>query len=368
MAETIQERTVAAGPAPTGILTPDGTPREGSRVEEAPDLLLEMYRWMIFGRAFDTRLFNLQRQGRLTTYAPYAGQEAVQVGCALALERQDWLLGTYRDGLACTMHGLPAEHVVLYFVGHPKTGMTPPDINVVPQQVSIAEQIPQAVGVAWGMKLRRAGTAVLTMFGDGATSEGAFHEGMNFAGVMHAPIVLLCQNNGWAISVPRSRQTAAETFAQKAVAYGIPGHLVDGNDVIAVYRAVSEALQRARAGEGPTLIEAQTYRIGPHTTSDDPTRYRTPDELADWQQARDPLVRLRAYLERQDLWNDAQQQALEEETRERVARIVTAALAEPAPTPDEIFAHIYETPTPALQAQRDELRMHQQDAEGRRDG
>ncbi len=367
MAEITQERAAVAL-EPSGVLLPDGALRDGARVDEAPELLLEMYRWMVFGRAFDTRLFNLQRQGRLTTYAPYSGQEAVQVGCGLALEREDWLLATYRDGLACTIHGLPAEHVALYFIGHPKTGMAPPDVNVVPQQVSIAEQITQAVGVAWGMELRQAGTATLTTFGDGATSEGAFHEGLNFAGVMHAPIVFVCQNNGWAISVPRARQTASETFAQKAAAYGIPGTLVDGNDAIAVYRAVRAALQRARVGEGPALIEAQTYRIGPHTTSDDPTRYRESGELADWQQRRDPLLRLRAYLERAGHWDAARQEALDEESRERVARIVTAALAEPAPEPDEMFAHIYESPTAFMIEQRDELRESLERAEGARDG
>jgi len=349
---------------PIGVLAPDGAVRPGEQVDEAPELLLEMYRWLVFGRTFDARLFSLQRQGRLTTYAPVAGQEAAQVGCGLALAPEDWLLGSYRDGLAGVAHGLPPEYLALFFRGHPKAGAIPPDVNVYPQQIGIAEQIPHAVGVAWGMKLRRAGSAVLALFGDGATSEGAFHEGLNFAGVFRVPAVLVCQNNGWAISVPRSRQTASATFAQKAVAYGISGRLVDGNDVLAMYREARAALERARAGGGPTLIEALTYRIGPHTTADDPTRYRATEDLTEWRDGRDPVVRLRAYLERETLWDAARQEALEEETRERVARAVTTALAEPVPPPEAMFDNLYGTPSPLLDAQRAAFLAERQGDEG----
>jgi len=352
--------TMDARPAPLyhdadGVLAPDGAVRPGATVHEDRALLKEMYRWLVFGRTYDTRLRNLQRQGRITTYAPIAGQEAVQVGCALALAPDDWLLGSYRDGLAGTVHGLPPEHVALFFRGHPKAGMTPPGVNVLPQQVGIAEQAPQAVGIAWGMKLRGASTAVLALFGDGATSEGAFHEGANFAGVFKVPVVLVCQNNGWAISVPRSRQTASPTFAQKAVAYGFPGVLVDGNDVVAVYRATLAALERAKRGEGPTLIEALTYRVGPHSTSDDPTRYRSDEELSLWQDGRDPVARMRAYLEGAGLWDDRRQAALEEETRERVAAAVRSALEEPVPPPEAMFDSVYAVPTPVLEKQRREF-------------
>lgn len=343
---------------PAGVLAPDGTLYPGARVDEPPDLLLEMYRWMVFGRAFDTRLFNLQRQGRLTVYAPIAGQEACQVGCGLALRKEDWLLGSYRDGLAATVFGRPAELMVWYFTGHPKTGASPQGVNVPPLQVSIGEQISHAVGVAWGMKLRGDKSAALAIFGDGATSEGAFHEACNFAGVMHAPAVLFCQNNGWAISVPRAHQTASETIAQKALAYGITGILLDGNDVLAVYREVRAALERARSGAGPMLIEALTYRFGPHTTSDDPTRYRPAGELETWQQEREPIRRLRAYLERQNLWDERRQAALEEECRERIASAVTAAMAEPPPAPEEMFEHIFAEPTPLMREQRSELLAH----------
>jgi len=349
--------TMDARPAPLyheadGVLAPDGAVRQGATVHEAPALLEEMYRWLVFGRTYDARLRNLQRQGRITTYAPITGQEAVQVGCALALTPEDWLLGSYRDGLAGVVHGLPPAHVALFFRGHPKAGRTPPGVNVLPLQVGIAEQIPQAVGVAWGMKLRGASTAVLALFGDGATSEGAFHEGANFAGAFKAPIVLVCQNNGWAISVPRSRQTASATFAQKAVAYGVPGVLVDGNDVLAVYRATVAALERARRGEGPTLVEALTYRVGPHSTSDDPTRYRSDEELTPWQEGRDPVARMRAYLEGAGLWDERRQEALDEETRGRVAAAVRSALEEPVPPPETMFDNVYAAPTPVLEKQK----------------
>ncbi len=354
MASIMQEQGVRL-PEPISVLAPDGSLRPGAQIEESPELLQTMYRWMSFGRIFDTRLLNLQRQGRIITYAPVAGQEAAQIGSSLALQQEDWLFGTYRDGLACMAHGLPAEQVLFFFRGHPKAGMVPPGVNVFGQQIGIAEQIPHAVGAAWGMKLRKANTAVLTMFGDGATSEGAFHEGTNFAGVLKAPAVLVCQNNGWAISVPRSSQTASETLAQKAVAYGIVGRLVDGNDVLAMYREVRAALERARAGEGPTLIEALTYRYGPHSTADDPKRYRSSAELTDWQDTRDPLLRLRVYLESQGTWDETKQKSLEEELRAEVAKVVTAALTEPVQPPESLFDQVYETASPVLEEQRREM-------------
>ncbi|HVA89152.1 MAG TPA: pyruvate dehydrogenase (acetyl-transferring) E1 component subunit alpha [Chloroflexota bacterium] len=342
--------------APAQVLSETGAVAAGMRVEEPESLLLEMYRWMTFGRAYDGRLISLQRQGRLTTYAPLLGQEAVAVGCGLAMAEGDWLLGTYRDGLAGILRGMPEESIALFFRGHPLAGARPEGVHVFPMQIGIAEQIPHAVGVAWGMKLRKAATATLVLFGDGATSEGAFHEAANFAGVFQAPVVLMCQNNGWAISVPRSRQTHSETLSQKAVAYGIPGRQVDGNDVLAVFREARAALERARSGGGPTLIEALTYRIGPHTTSDDPTRYRPPEEFASWRDTRDPLARLRAYLETAGLWDGARQQELEAETQARVAAAVAAALAVPMPPAESMFENVFAEPTAPLKAQRQEHR------------
>ena len=341
--------------APAQVLSETGAVRPGMGVEEPESLLLAMYRWMTFGRAYDGRLISLQRQGRLTTYAPMLGQEAVAVGCGLAMAEGDWLLGTYRDGLAAILRGMPESSIALFFRGHPQAGARPSGVTVYPLQIGIAEQISHAVGTAWGMKLRKAATATLVLFGDGATSEGAFHEAANFAGVFQAPVVLMCQNNGWAISVPRSQQTHSETLSQKAVAYGIPGIQVDGNDVLAVYRVAGEALARARAGDGPTLIEALTYRLGAHTTSDDPTRYRPPEELASWRDTRDPLGRLRAYLESASLWDDTRQQELEAETQARVAAAVAEALNVPMPPADAMFDHLFAEPTPSLLSQRREM-------------
>ncbi len=354
MTSTMQEQGVRP-PEPISVLAPDGSVRPGEHIEESTELLLTMYRWMTFGRIFDTRLINLQRQGRLFTYAPIAGQEAAQVGSGLALQQEDWLFGSYRDGLASVVHKLPLEHVLLFFRGHPKAGIVPPDVNVFGLQIGIAEQIPHAVGVAWGMKLRKANAATLTLFGDGATSEGAFHEGINFAGVLKAPVVLVCQNNGWAISVPRSAQTASETLAQKAEAYGVRGRLVDGNDVLAMYREVSTALEHARLGQGPTFIEALTYRFGPHSTADDPKRYRSTTELTEWQDTRDPITRLRIYLEREGVWDEAKQKMLEEELRAEVANAVTVALTEPIPPPESMFEQVYAIPSPLLQEQQREM-------------
>ncbi|MDB5058654.1 MAG: pyruvate dehydrogenase (acetyl-transferring) component, alpha subunit [Chloroflexi bacterium] len=347
--------TLLESKLPVRVLDVDGTPAVNVEIDEPPELLLDMYRWMVFGRTFDNRLMSLQRQGRLSTYAPVAGQEAIQVGCGLALNDDDWALGTYRDGLACIVHGMPAEQLPLYFRGHPLACRMPPGVNVLPEQICIAEQIPQAVGIAWGMRLRGAKSAVVAMFGEGATSEGAFHEAANFAGVFNTPVVFLCQNNGWAISTPRSRQTASESIAIKAAAYGIAGIQVDGNDVIASYRAMHHALERARSGEGPTLVEALTYRLGPHTTSDDPTRYRPNEELAAWRDTRDPVGRLRAYLERAGLWDDARQASLEEDVNNRVAQTVRTAIDEPEPPPEVMFDYTYAVLPPALEAQRREV-------------
>jgi len=339
---------------PIRVLTETGAVEEGERVDESPALLLDMYRWMTFGRAYDGRLISLQRQGRLSTYAPILGQEGAAVGAGLALEAQDWLLGSYREGVPMIIHGMAAEQLLLYFRGHPMASVMPKGVHCFPIQIGIADQIPQGVGVAWGMKLRKAETATLVMFGDGATSEGAFHEGMNFAGVFQVPAVFLCQNNGWAISTPRAHQTNSETIAAKGQAYGIPALQVDGNDVIAVYREVKAALEKARGGGGPTLIEALTYRLGAHTTSDDPTRYRPPDELKEWREKRDPLARMRAYLESVRLWDDRKQEELERETQSRVADAVSAGLETPMPASNSIFDHLFAEDTPILAAQRRE--------------
>ena len=332
------------------VLAPDG--KVVSEPPRLPDAALRaLYRKMVVGRVFDQRMLNLQRQGRIGTYAPVSGQEAAQVGAASALRPDEWLFPTYRDYAAMYCHGMPLSRLVAFPMGHPTGCVAPPDVPIYAVSISIASHLPHAVGAAWASRLMDESKAFLATHGDGATSEGDFHEAMNLAGVFQAPVVFLCENNGWAISVPRHRQTASRTIAQKADAYGLPGVMVDGNDVLAVYRAVDEALGRAREGGGPTLIEAVTYRLGPHTTADDPTRYRSKEEL-ERMETLDPLVRMRAFLQGRGLWNDEAESHLMDEAREEVARAVSEAEAASAPAPDYFFDAVYERPTPELERQR----------------
>jgi pyruvate dehydrogenase E1 component alpha subunit len=334
--------------APDGrvVGTPPGLDDEGMRA---------LYRTMVVTRVFDQRMLNLQRQGRIGTYAPVSGQEAAQVGAAAALARDEWLFPTYRDYGAMYQHGMPLSRLVQFPMGMPMGGVAPPDVAVYAISISIASHLPHAVGAAWASRLLGERKAFLALHGDGATSEGDFHEAMNFAGVFQAPVVFVCQNNGWAISVPRHRQTASRTLAQKADAYGVAGAMVDGNDVLAVYRVVAEALERARRGEGATLVEAVTYRLGPHTTADDPTRYRSREEL-ERMESLDPLVRMRRFLVARGAWDDREEARLAEEAREEVARAVQEAEAEPPPAPDFFFDAVFARPTPNLERQRREFR------------
>ncbi len=264
------------------ILTPDGdlkaeTPGLGA------DELRDMYRWMALSREFDRRMVSLQRQGRLGTYATLEGQEAVQVGSAMALEPDDFVFPSYREHGVQLVRGMPPEVLITYWRGLPNDGWDVAKYRMGTITVPIASQLPHAVGYGYASMLEGRDEAVLVYFGDGATSESDFHAAMNFAGVWNTPTIFLCANNGYAISVPYSKQTASETIAQKAVAYGFEGVRVDGMDPLAVYQATRVAVDRARAGDGPTLIEAVTYRYGPHATADDPSLYRTEDEVAHWQ-------------------------------------------------------------------------------------
>lgn len=336
------------------VLGPDGRV-----VGEPPSLdadgLRTLYRKMVVSRVFDQRMLNLQRQGRVGTYAPISGQEAAQVGSASALLPDEWLFPTYRDYAAMYTHGMPLKRLVQFPMGHPDGAMAPPDVGIYPVSIVIASHLPHAVGVAWASRLQDEHKAFIAYHGDGATSEGDFHEAANFAGVFEVPLVFFCQNNGWAISVPRHRQTASRTIAQKAQAYGFGGVLVDGNDVLAVYKAVHAALDRGRKGGGPTLIEAVTYRLGPHTTADDPTRYRSKEEL-ERMEALDPIPRMRTYLAAQGLWDDAAEGRLLEEARDEVGQAVGEAEAAPPPAPDFFFDSVFERPTPQLRRQREAFR------------
>src|SRR5215813_7244180 len=320
------------------------------------DELKSLYRAMVVGRRLDERMVRLQRQGRIGTFAPIKGQEASQVGSAFTLRRRDWMVPSFRETAAMIWRGWPIEKLLLFFAGHVEGGRPADDQHDLPITIPVSTQLPHAVGLAYAAQYRGDDVVVMVYFGDGATSEGDFHEAMNFAGVWHVPVVFVCQNNQWAISVPLKKQTHSRTIAQKALAYGLPGIQVDGNDVLAVYAAAREAVDRARAGDGPTLIECVTYRLGVHTTADDPTKYRSDAEVQAWEK-KDPLTRFRGYLEKRNLLEDGLEQRVDDEIAEAVRRFEAA----PAPDPLTMFDHVYAELPPHLIAQRDELAARQSD-------
>ncbi|MCF6092927.1 pyruvate dehydrogenase (acetyl-transferring) E1 component subunit alpha [Microaerobacter geothermalis] len=297
--------------------------------EEMPllsdETLREFMRKMVFTRIWDQRAISLNRQGRLGFYAPVAGQEATMIGSQSAIQKEDFILPSYRDIPQIVWHGLPLYQAFLYSRGHQHGGQIPEGVNVLMPQIIIGAQIVQTTGIAMGFKLRGKKNVALTYIGDGGTSQGDFYEGINFAGVYKVPAIFIIQNNRYAISVPLELQTAAETLAQKAVAAGVPGIQVDGMDVLAVYKAVSDAAERGRRGEGPTVIETLTYRFGPHTLAgDDPTRYRTLEETNEWEK-RDPLIRFRKYLEKKKLWTEEDENRVIEEAKQAVADAIKKA-------------------------------------------
>ena len=315
------------------------------------DKLLELYDRMVFLRVADEEALTLQRAGRMGTYAPTLGQEAANIGSAAVLQERDWLVPSFREMGAMLLHGVPLELIYQYWMGCEWGSHFPEQVRVLPICAPVGTQTLHGVGLAWAAKLKGEPTITLIYFGDGATSKGDFHEAMNFAGVYRLPCVFFCQNNQYAISVPRTIQTAAATLAQKAIAYGFPGVVVDGNDIMAVYAAAQAAAAQARAGEGPVFIEAQTYRLGPHTTADDPSRYRSPEELQTQEQY-DPLVRLRLYLERQGRLNPEGETARRERYQAQVREAAKKAEAAISLNPDDIFAYHYASMPPYLAAQQ----------------
>jgi pyruvate dehydrogenase E1 component alpha subunit len=316
--------------------------------------LHEIMRKMVFTRIWDQRAISLNRQGRLGFYAPVAGQEGTMIGSISMLEKQDFILPSYRDVPQMVWHGYPLYQAFLFSRGHLHGGQIPEGVNVVMPQIIIAAQCLQAMGVGMGFKLKKEKNVAVTYFGDGATSQGDFYEALNFAGVYKIPTIFICQNNRYAISVPIEKQTASETLAQKAVAAGIHGVQVDGMDVLAVYKATKEARERAVNGEGPTLIEALTYRYGPHTMAgDDPTRYRTKEETDEWT-AKDPLVRLRKYLESQDQWSEKDEEAVIEEAKQAVAEAIKKADEYPKMKVTDLIDNMFETLPNYLEEQKAE--------------
>jgi len=307
---------------------------------------------MLLSRAVDERAFSLQRQGRLGTFSTVNGQEASVVGSAWALDpARDWVVPQYRELPAMLHMGYPLARFLLYCMGNPVGNAMPEGVNLLPFQISLAAQIPHAVGLAWGLRIQGLDAVVMTYFGDGASSEGDAHEALNLAGVRRAPVVFVLKNNGWAISTPVRKQTAAPSFAARAAGYGIAGELVDGNDLFAMHDACTRAVARARAGEGPTLIEARTYRMGPHNTSDDPTRYVDPVEL-DERRAFDPIERVRRHLRAEGLVDEASEQALVQELRAEVDAAFAEAQDSAPPGAEGIFDHVYARASGRLEAQR----------------
>jgi pyruvate dehydrogenase E1 component alpha subunit len=343
------------------ILDSDGNLDTPLEPDLSPEDLRRLYRAMLLGRRLDERMLRLQRQGRIGTFAPIKGQEASQMGSVFALRTTDWMVPSFRETAAMLWRGWPIEKILLVFAGYLEGNQPSPDQRDLPITIPVATQLPHAVGLAYAAQYRGDDAVVMAYCGDGATSEGDFHEALNVAGVWHVPVVFVVQNNQWAISVPLKKQTHSRTLAQKALAYGFPGIQVDGNDVLAVYAASREAVERARAGRGPTLVECVTYRLGVHTTADDPTRYRSAEEVLAWER-KDPLTRFRAYLEKRNLLESR----LEEQLDGEIARAVEAFEAMPPPDPVTIFDHAYAEMPPHLLAQRAEMEARQRDGGPRR--
>lgn len=333
------------------LINPDGTVRD--RLPLTLEEMRGLYADMVEARTYDHKCMAMQRQGRLATYAPFEGQEAAQIGAASALRSDDWVAGTYRDAALMWRAGYGWHLLIAGRTGDERGGAPPEEVNVLPPSITVGGHMIHAVGLAWAESLKGTDRIALASFGDGATSEGDFHEAMNFAAVFNTPTVFLCQNNGFAISYPRSEQTLSESIAIKAEGYGLPGVQVDGNDVAAVATVVREAADVARQGGGPSLIEAVTYRMGPHTTADDPGRYRDEDEAVEWRE-RDPLQRVRLLLERAGGWTPEWQEELDVTASQRIEDAVAEAEALPQPTVAEMFGRMYEVPTGPLREQMKE--------------
>jgi pyruvate dehydrogenase E1 component subunit alpha len=317
--------------------------------------LLELYRSMVLLRTYDERSVVYHRQGRIGTYAIFWNHEAMQAGAVHALADEDWIFPSYRESAIGLLRGIPAATLLSWWRGHPAGWWNPADYNVASICVPIASQVPHAAGLAWGKKLRGESACAIAFFGDGATSEGAFHEGANFAGVFQAPLVLFCNNNGWAISTPVDAQTHAEALVDKAAGYGIPGTRVDGGDVLAVFEATREAVERARGGGGPTFIEAVSYRAAPHATADDPRAYIDLDRV-EQEKRNECLGRYERYLRRLGILGDDLDAAIRAEAGELMRAGIAAAEAEPEPDVALLFENVYANPPASLAHDLAELR------------
>src|SRR5213594_3960551 len=317
--------------------------------------LLDLFRSMILLRTYDERSVVYHRQGRVGTYAIFWNHEAMQAGAFHALEDEDWIFPSYRESAIGLLRGMPPTTVLSWWRGHPSGWWNPEDFRLASICVPIGTHVPHAAGLAWGKKLKGENACAIVFFGDGATSEGSFHEGANFAGVTGAPLVLFCNNNQWAISTPVEAQTRAETLADKAVGYGMPGARVDGTDVLAVYEATREAVERARGGDGPTFIEAVTYRTAPHATADDPRAYVDLERVEE-EKGRECLGRYEAYLRRAGVLSDELAEPTRAEAVEALRSGIAAAEAEPPADVGLLFEHAYAAPPASFAAELAELR------------
>jgi pyruvate dehydrogenase E1 component alpha subunit len=336
------------------ILNENGELDKALEPDIPEELLLRLYRTMHLARNFDERLISLQRQGRIGTFPPISGQEAAHLGAAAVLRPGDWFVPAFRETAAEIWRGRSLESVILYNNGFNEGVDIPEGSNDLPISIPVGSQILHAVGLGWAARYRQTDNVAMAFFGDGATSEGDFHEGLNFASVFQAPAIFVCQNNHWAISLPRSKQTRSKTLAQKALAYNMPGIQVDGNDILAVYAAAREAVDRARSGGGPTLIECVTYRMAVHTTADDPKRYRTAEEVEQWKK-RDPITRFKNYLTDKGVLSEDKIAGLDAEVAEEIQSAIDRAEEQMKTLGDPIdmFEHAYAEMPPYLKEQKE---------------
>ncbi|KMY55522.1 pyruvate dehydrogenase [Bacillus sp. FJAT-27231] len=338
------------------IIDDEGNLVDASYEEQLDEELVKtLYYHMHRIRTFDRKAISLQRQGRLGTYAPFEGQEAAQVGSALALGADDWMFPTYRDHGAKLAFGADMAKTYLYWNGRAEGCVPPEGKKIFPPAVPIATQLPHAAGAAWAEKRKGTKNAAIAYFGDGATSEGDFHEGLNFASVFKVPAVFFNQNNRYAISVPIEKQMNSETIAQKAVAYGMPGVRIDGNDCFSVYFEVKKALDYARSGNGPTLIEAVTWRTGAHTTADDPTKYRPEDQGKD---IVEPLLRMERFMKNHGYWDETWMADIDEKIKAEVESAVEAMESYPKANVEDLFDHVYAEMPAQLADQKESYLAH----------
>jgi len=338
------------------ILDPQGNADASLEPRLDPQDLRRLYAAMLRARRYDERMLKLQRQGRIGTYGPALGQEAASLGPAFVIGQKDWLVPSFREPAAMLYRGWPMKKLILWWGGNEEGSKVPDNVNDLPICVPVSSQCVYGAGVAWGCKIKGEGNVAVAYTGDGGTSEGDFHEAMNVAGAFSLPLIMIIQNNHWAISLPRCKQSACETIAQKALAYGFNGVQVDGNDILAMVAASQEAVERAREGGGPTLIEAVTYRLGVHTTADDPKKYRTEEEVEGWR-AKDPLVRFWTYLQKKGVLDEKGRDLLEEEiTKEITSAVEEAERYEPDVT--EPFRSAFAQMPPGLEAQFAEFQAY----------